>query len=177
MRSMQKFTLAFALFVALVLNASLSFYMHQFLTAANGVNLLMPVGMMLIALFDDTNKNEIWLAIGAGIISDIYFFGFIGIYALVLPLVCWLLQRAARFLPEVFWSRMLAIVIGAILIDMYSWLILNLLGISRISVVKLVISLFPTIGWSFIFALFTYRIWESLAVKHPFMVKLDNYRH
>ena len=60
---------------------------------------------MLIGLFDDTNENEIWLALGTGIIADIYFYGIIGIYTASLPLSCWAGRKIARFLPEIFWAR------------------------------------------------------------------------
>lgn len=175
MRSLRKFTLALWLFVALVLNGSLSMYLHPFFNV--GVNQLMPIGMMLIALFDDTNSKELWLAIGAGIISDIYFFGVLGLYSVCLPCVCWLLQKVARFFPEVFWVRLIAVLLGTILINSYNWLVLNLMGISNISVSALLGSFLPTIGWSLVFAVVTYKIWGSLADNFPFMVKLENYQN
>ncbi|MCT6812688.1 MAG: rod shape-determining protein MreD [Lactobacillus helsingborgensis] len=176
MRSLQKFSLAFALFVALAVNGSLSFYLHQFFSFGNASNLLLPVSMMLIALFDDTNAKEIWLALGAGVVSDIYSFGIIGIYAVCLPLLCWLLQKVARFLPEVFWARILAVLVAAILVDSFTWLVLNVTGLSNIAFTSLLQSIFPTLIWSFIFAAATYRLWWNLARDHPFMINLENYR-
>lgn len=175
MRSLRQFTLALGLFVALVLNSSLSLYLHSFFNL--GVNQLMPIGMMLIALFDDTNYKEIWLAIGAGVISDIYFFGVLGLYSVCLPCICWLLQKIARFFPEVFWVRSIAVLLGTILINSYNWLVLNLMGISNISISALFVSFLPTIGWSFVFTVITYKIWGSLADNFPFMVKLENYQN
>lgn len=177
MRTLQRYSLAFALFIAIVINGSLSFYMHQLFNFGNGSNLFMPVGMMLIALFDETNKKELWLALGTGIVSDIFFFGIIGIYAVILPVLVWIMQETARFLPEIFWARILAVLIGSILVNGYTWLALNITGIASIPITKLLISLFPTIVWSFVFTAITYRLWGHLALNHPFMVKLDNYRH
>lgn len=175
MNSLKKFTLAFALFLALILNGSLSLYLHPFLNM--GINQLMPIGMMLIALFDDTNKKELWLALGAGIISDIYFFGVLGIYSVCLPCVCWMLQEAARFLPELFWVRLIAVLAGAVLINTYNWLILNLSGISSVSLTSLVSSFLPTIGWSLIIVLISYKFWQMLSETFPFMVKQENYHN
>lgn len=176
MRSLRKFILAFALYVALALNGSLSFYLHQFFSWTSASNLLLPIGIMLIALFDDTNIKEVWLALGAGVVSDIYFFGIIGIYSICLPLVCWLLQKAARFIPEVFWARMLAVLIACVGINCFIWLILNVIGITRVSVLELLKGFLPTICWSIIFMSLTYKLWGYLATKYPFMVNLDNYR-
>ncbi|RMC25095.1 MULTISPECIES: rod shape-determining protein MreD [unclassified Lactobacillus] len=176
MHVFKKFTLAFALYVALVTNASLSFFLHQFFANTGGSNLLMPIGIMLIALFDDTNKNEIWLSLCSGIIADLYYFGIIGIYTISLPIICWGLQRIARFLPEVFWVRILVVLLTVILLDSYTWMIINLVGISSISVTKLLTSIIPTLCWSLLFTIITYKLWDVLASNYPFMVNLDNYK-
>lgn len=176
MKTMRKFTLVLALYVALAISGSLSFYLHQFFSFGKASNLLVPVSMMLIALFDDTNNKEIWLALGAGIVSDIYFFGIIGIYAIILPIVSWLLQKSARFLPEVFWARVLAVLIASVLTQGFTWLILNMTGLSSIGISKLVQSILPTLCWVFIFICATYKLWWNLALNYPFMVNLENYR-
>ena len=176
MKTLRKFTLVLALYVALAVSGSLSFYLHQFFSFGKASNLLVPVSMMLIALFDDTNDKEIWLALGAGIVSDIYFFGIIGIYAIILPIVSWLLQKSARFLPEVFWARVLAVLIASVLTQGFTWLILNMTGLSSIGISKLVQSILPTLCWVFIFICATYKLWWNLALNYPFMVNLENYR-
>ena len=176
MKTLRKFTLVLALYVALAVSGSLTFYLHQFFSFGKASNLLVPVSMMLIALFDDTNDKEIWLALGAGIVSDIYFFGIIGIYAIILPIVSWLLQKSARFLPEVFWARVLAVLIASVLTQGFTWLILNMTGLSSIGISKLVQSILPTLCWVFIFICATYKLWWNLALNYPFMVNLENYR-
>ena len=176
MKTLRKFTLVLALYVALAISGSLSFYLHQFFSFGKASNLLVPVSMMLIALFDNTNDKEIWLALGAGIVSDIYFFGIIGIYAIILPIVSWLLQKSARFLPEVFWARVLAVLIASVLTQGFTWLILNMTGLSSIGIFKLVQSILPTLCWVFIFICATYKLWWNLSLNYPFMVNLENYR-
>ena len=176
MKSLRKFSLVIALYIALAISGSLSLFFHRFFLIGNATNLLVPVSMMLIALFDDTNHKEIWLAFGTGVVSDIYFFGIIGVYAISLPIICWLLQKAARFLPEVFWARILAILISSILVEGYTWLIMNMTGLTSISSIKLIKSILPTLCWAFIFACVTYKLWWNLAVNYPFMVNLDNYQ-
>ena len=178
MRIVREWILAIALFVALVLDGSLSLYLHQFMVygSYNSACLFVPIGIMLIALFDDTNKREIWLALGTGIVADLYFLGIIGVYSVFLPLVCWACQRLARFLPEVFWARLIVVLAGVIILSIYSWIILSMVGMISISDHLMLISLIPTLIWSSIFTVLTYWIWGNLAQDYPFMINLDAYR-
>ena len=79
MSTFRKWVLAIGLFIALVVDGVCALYLHQFMTydhfAASSV--ILPLSVRLIGLFDDTNDNEIWLALGAGIVADIYFYGII----------------------------------------------------------------------------------------------------
>lgn len=176
MSSLKKYTLAFALFITLALNGSLSLYLHPLFGFNNGANLLLPIGMMLVALIDDINQKELWLAFGTGIVSDIFFFGIIGVYTVSLPCVCWLLQKGARFLPELFWARAIFTLIGTIFLNVYNWLFFNLTGIAKVSLGMLIKGLLPTLLWSAAFIILTYWIWNWLAIEFPFMVKQENYR-
>ncbi|BAQ57422.1 rod shape-determining protein MreD [Lactobacillus acetotolerans] len=178
MRILREWILAIALLVALILDGSISLYLHQFMVygSYNSACLLVPIGIMLIALFDDTNEKEIWLALGTGIVADIYFLGIIGIYSVFLPLICWACQKVARFLPEVFWARLLVVLLGVIILSIYSWLILSMVGMISISDHLMLISLIPTVIWSLIFTVLTYWVWGTLARDYPFMINLDAYR-
>ena len=176
MSSLKKYTLAFALFITLALNGSLSLYLHPLYGFSSGANLLLPIGMMLVALIDDTNQKELWLAFGTGIVSDVFFFGIIGIYTVSLPCVCWFLQKEARFLPELFWARAVFTLIGTVFLNAYNWLFFNLTGIAKVSLGMLLKGLLPTFLWSAAFIILTYWIWNWLAIEFPFMVKQENYR-
>ena len=146
----RKWVLAISLFVALVLEGVCSFYLHQFMTYGNygAFSVILPISIMLIGLFDDTNENEIWLALGTGIIADIYFYGIIGIYTVFLPLSCWAGQKIARFLPEIFWARLIVVLI----------------------------SLLVNLGWTILFFVLLYWIWGNLAQDYPFLIDLNAYR-
>lgn len=178
MRIFRKWVLAIALYVALVLDTSLALYLHQFLTWNNiGASCwLMPIGVMLIGLFDDINSKEIWLALGAGIVADISTLGIIGVYTVFLPLSCWVCQRIARFLPESFWSRLLVVLLGLALLDLYSWAVLTAVGVISISVHRLLLSLAFNLGWSIIAFVLSYWIWGNLAQNYPFLIDLSSYR-
>ena len=75
MSTFRKWVLAIGLFIALVVDGVCALYLHQFMTYDNfaASSVILPISVMLIGLFDDTNDNEIWLALGAGIVADIYF--------------------------------------------------------------------------------------------------------
>lgn len=178
MRIFREWILAIALYVALVIDGSLAFYLHQFMSWGNwGASCwLMPIGVMLISLIDDMNGKEFWLALGAGIVADLYTTGIVGIYAVYLPFSCWCCQRVARFLPEMFWSRLIVVLIGISGLDLYSWLILNAVGAISSGTSALVGSLIINLFWTAILTSITYWIWVNLARNYPFLVDVNAYR-
>lgn len=174
----RKWVLAISLFVALVLEGVCSFYLHQFMTYGNygAFSVILPISIMLIGLFDDTNENEIWLALGTGIIADIYFYGIIGIYTVFLPLSCWAGQKIARFLPEIFWARLIVVLIDTTAFIVYSWLVFKMIGFASISIHMLLMSLLVNLGWTILFFVLLYWIWGNLAQDYPFLIDLNTYR-
>ena len=178
MRIFREWVLAIALYVALVLDGSLAFYLHQFQNwHGYGASCwLMPIGIMLIALFDDMNDKEIWLALGAGVVADIYNFGIVGVYTVFFPLACWCCKKIARFLPETFWARLIIVLLGLTLLDAFVWLILNMVGLISTSLRTLLISLALNLVWSLIFFCLSYAVWANLSTRYPFLVNLEAYR-
>lgn len=178
MRIFREWVLAIALYVALVLDGTLSFHLHQFMHWGNygAACWLLPIGVMLIGLFDDTNYKEIWLALGAGVVADISTLGIIGVYTVFLPLSCWLCQKVARFLPEMFWSRLVIVLIGVSLLDAYCWGVLTMVGIVDASLHTLLLSIVINLIWSTVFFTLTYWIWGTLAQNYPFLIDLNAYR-
>lgn len=178
MHYLREWTLAIALYVALVLDGSLSFYLHQLLhfKGITASPWLLPIGIMLIALFDEMNSKEIWLALGAGVVADIYFLGIIGIYTVALPLLSWVGQKIARFLPETFWARLIAVLLGVCLFDLYSILLFSLLKMMKPSLSLLWLNLGLNLLWAALFFTLTYWIWGSLSRNYPFLNDLQAYQ-
>lgn len=178
MRFIREWALAIALYVALVLDGALSFYLHQFMHIGNLVagSWFMPIGVMLIALFDDTNSREIWLALGAGIVADLSSLGIIGVYTVFLPLASYCCERIARFLPETFWARLLLVLLGLSLLDAYSWGIFTLINMTTASWHVMLMSLLFNLAWSLFFFILSYWIWGHLAQNYPFLIDLNAYR-
>ena len=174
----RKWVLAIAMFVALIVDGICSFYLHQFMNYGSfgAASVILPISMMLIGLFDDTNDNEIWLAIGIGIVADIYFYGIIGIYTVFLPVSCWICQKVARFLPEVFWARLIVILFGTTVFVAYDWLVFKAVGLADASVYTLLMSLLVNLGWSAVVFVLVYWIWGNLAQDYPLLIDLNAYR-
>ena len=183
----RKWVLAIAMFVALIIDGICSFYLHQFMNYGSfgAASVILPISMMLIGLnsevsmvsaLRDTNENEIWLAIGTGIVADVYFYGIIGIYTVFLPVSCWLCQRIARFLPEVFGARLIVILLGTTVFIAYSWLIFKAVGLADASMHALLLSLLVNLGWSTLVFALLYWIWDNLAQDYPFLIDLNAYR-
>lgn len=178
MSILRKWVLAIALLVALIVDGICSLYLHQFMTYGSfgAASVILPISVMLIGLFDDTNGKEIYLAIGAGIVADVYFYGIIGIYTVFLPVSCWLCQKVARFLPEIFWARLIVILIGTTIFIAYSWLIFNMIGLTIVSFHALLTGLLVNLGWSILFFILLYWVWGNLAQDYPFLIDLNAYR-
>ena len=178
MSILRKWVLAIALLVALIVDGICSLYLHQFMTYGSfgAASVILPISVMLIGLFDDTNGKEIYLAIGAGIVADVYFYGIIGIYTVFLPVSCWLCQKVARFLPEIFWARLIVILIGTTIFIAYSWLIFNMIGLTIVSFHALLTGLLVNLGWSILFFILLYWVWVNLAQDYPFLIDLNAYR-
>ena len=178
MSTFRKWVLAIGLFIALVVDGVCALYLHQFMTYDNfaASSVILPISVMLIGLFDDTNDNEIWLALGAGIVADIYFYGIIGVYTVFLPATCWICQKTARFLPEMLWARLIVVLLGTAVFVAYSWLIFNMVGISAASAHVLLMSILVSLGWAVVFFFLLYCIWGNLAQDFPFLIDLNAYR-
>ncbi|EEJ72928.1 rod shape-determining protein MreD [Lactobacillus ultunensis] len=178
MSILRKWALAIAIFIALIVDGICSLYLHQFMTYDNfGVtSVILPISMMLIGLFDDTNEKEIYLAIGAGVVADIYFYSIVGIYTVFLPVSCWICQKVARFLPEIFWARLIVILVGTTAFVAYSCLIFDIIGLVATSIYTLLMELLVNLGWSIIFFILLYWIWGNLVQDYPFLVDLKAYR-
>lgn len=178
MHYLREWVLAVALYLALILDGSLSFYLHQFMhyDGVTTTTWLLSIGIMMIALFDEINSKEIWLALGAGVVADVYFLGFIGVYAVALPLLSWTAQKVARFLPETFWARLIAVLLGVCVLNLYSYGIFVVLKMQLFSFHLLLLNLGLNLLWAFVSFSLTYWLWGRLAQNYPFLNDLQAYQ-
>ncbi len=93
----------------------------------------------------------------------------IGIYTVAFPLICFLIQQSARFLPEVFWFLLVNLFSClSLCVSFYVYLTLNLVGIIQLSFASFLNSILPNLLWCFILVLCTYWFWIKLAEEYPF---------
>ncbi|WP_297819276.1 rod shape-determining protein MreD [uncultured Lactobacillus sp.] len=133
------------------------------------------VGIVLIGLCDDQNIDNVWLSLGIGIIADVFYLGFIGIYTVIFPLICYAAEKIARFLPEVFISRLFVALVAYLLVDIYVFLVSNAIGVIKASIIDLVKSFVPSLIVCLIIFLITYAFWVWLVEKYPFLDKRTPY--
>lgn len=173
----KRWWVAIALFFAMLLDGTLSAAIHPLLSHGSfkASCSFVVIGVIMLGLMDDMNFNEVWLSCVIGILADMYYLGFLGIYAVGLPVLCWLSQRIARFLPEVFWMRLIVTIVFYVLFNIYVWLILTAVGIVSVPASQLMISLLANAVWCIPFTIISYPLWYWLARNHPFLEHFNNY--
>ncbi|MBD5430045.1 rod shape-determining protein MreD [Lactobacillus sp.] len=171
MRILREWYVAIALLVAVILDGVVAFYAQGFIFRGTyGASCWFSViGIVLIGLSDDRNESNIWLALGIGIIADLYYLGFLGVYTVAFPTLCFLAEVIARFLPEIFWSRLVVSILAYILMDAYLFLVYSIAGTISLPISSLLKSLLPGVGIGIVIFLITYNFWIWLVEKHPFL--------
>lgn len=177
MAVLRRWYVAIALFIALILDGVLGklfqgWLFHGTYGAACWISL---VGICLIALCDDQNVNNIWLSLGIGILADGYYLGFFGVYTVAFPLICFLVEKIARYLPEVFWSRLVVCLLAYLAVNFYLYLIFSIVGVISLPISSLFKGMLLGLITSFILTLLTYSFWTKLVEKHPFLVHQTQY--
>lgn len=173
MAELRRWYVAIALFMALILDGVLAYNLQTFIfhRGFSGSCWLTIIGITLISLCDDKNDADIWLCLGLGLIADLYYLGIIGIYTVAFPLICFFIQQSARFLPEVFWFRLLICLVTYLCVSAYVFLMFNMVGIIQLSFASFSRSILPNLLWCFILVLCTYWFWVKLAEEYPFLKK------
>ena len=120
MATLRKWYVGIALFFTMILDGSLAWAFQKIMFRPNfgAACWFSVVGITLIALRNDLNKDNIWLSLGVGLLADIYYFGYIGVYTVAFPLLCYILQKLARFLPETFWFRLIISLISYLFVSL-----------------------------------------------------------
>ena len=118
-----------------------------------------------------------WLALAAGVVADLYFWGIIGIYTFILPALSAFGRWYARVFPELFVFRLLGNIVAITVSCLYTWLVFRLIGWTDLTLKAIGFSLLYTAGWTTGISLATYWLWAKLARSYPFLVDLDNYRY
>ncbi|MBP2057815.1 rod shape-determining protein MreD [Lactobacillus colini] len=171
MRILREWYVAIALLVALVLDGVIAFYAQGIIFKGTyGASCWFTIiGIVLMGLCDDRNDSNIWLVFGIGIVADLYYLGFLGVYTVAFPAVYFLAKSVARFLPEIFWARLMVSLAAYLLLDAYLFLAYSIAGTISLPISSLLMSILPSWGMCLIIFLITYSFWIWLINKYPFL--------
>lgn len=177
MATLRKWYVGIALFFAMILDGSLALAFQKIFYHPNWGTAcwFTVVGICLIALFDDLNKNNIWLILAIGVLADGYYFGYFGIYTVAFPLLYYILQKLTRFLPETFWFRLIVCLLSYLFVSVYVFFIYAIIGTQQIGIKSLLLSIFPSWVVCAIIFFITYALWQNLIGKYPFLENQKNY--
>ncbi len=174
MRYLKRWTVAIALFLALILDGSISHFVP--LLQDWGVNCwLTLIGLTLVGLEDEHNHQLIWLGLVLGLIADAYYLGIFGIYTFIFPMAVFGAQQLSRFLPVSFWFRWGTCIIIYAVATLYHFLAFYLVGLTQVSFRIWQSSLMPNLIWAALLSAISYPLWLYLATKFPFLVREETY--
>ncbi|MCT7764568.1 MAG: rod shape-determining protein MreD [Lactobacillus iners] len=171
MVQLKRWYIAIALFFTMVLDGVLSQTFTRFLGNMNVACWLSIILITLIALSDTHNMANVWLCLVVGLVYDIYYVGVIGIYIVAFPLLCYCVQKIAKYIPELFITRLLVCLLGYIGVYLYLLLVLNIIGIIDISLFAIIRQLVESLVMCGILYILSYNLLLKLIVKYPFLNK------
>ncbi|GKT03505.1 rod shape-determining protein MreD [Furfurilactobacillus sp. WILCCON 0119] len=114
--------------------------------------------LMAAAFFeDDIHMPTYWFAVVAGIIFDIFYMGYWGIYVFIFPVIVWLAKTLRRYLPVNLFATLLVCFLGFALQSLLSWIAFQIIGVTSASLADfLVVALAPTLAFNEIMVLIFY---------------------
>ena len=171
MVQLKRWYIAIALFFTMVLDGVLSQTFTRFLGNMNVACWLSIILITLIALSDTHNMANVWLCLVVGLVYDIDYVGVIGIYIVAFPLLCYCVQKIAKYIPELFITRLLVCLLGYIGVYLYLLLVLNIIGIIDISLFAIIRQLVESLVMCIILYILSYNLLLKLIVKYPFLNK------
>lgn len=159
------------LLFALILDGLLSFHLGALtsnISISFSVNSML-IGFVLLNLVYDQNQNHYYLAFGFGLLADWYYYGFIGVNFIVLPILTLIIQYVAKAVPATFGSRLITVLLANLFLQIYIFLVFNIFGVAQISLKEFLFTgiLVSTITAFVIFSLI-YNVWLNLIIDYPF---------
>ena len=177
MTTVKRWYIGIALFLTMILDGSLAWTFQRIVFHPNfgAACWFSVVGITLIALRNDLNNNNIWLALGIGILADIFYFGYLGVYTVAFPLLCFILQKLARFLPETFWFRLIICLVSYLFVSFYVFMMYIIVGTQQPTLSSFLLSIVPSWIVCILIYSLSYTFWINLIDKYPFLENQRNY--
>lgn len=116
---------------------------------------------------DDTHLPTYWFAVGAGIIFDLFYMGYWGVYLFIFPVIVWLARILRQYLPVNLFATLLVGFLGFGLQPLLSWLALQVVGLTSASLTDfLVTALAPTLALNEVLLVILYWPVRQIYLSH-----------
>ena len=177
MTTVKRWYIGIALFLTMILDGSLAWTFQKIIFHLDfgAACWFSVVGITLIALRNDLNINNMWLALGIGILADMFYFGYLGVYTVAFPLLCFILQKLARFLPETFWFRLIICLVSYLFVSFYVFMMYIIVGTQQPTLSSFLLSIVPSWIVCMLIYFLSYTFWINLIDKYPFLENQRNY--
>lgn len=159
------------LLLALLLDGTFSLNFQQIVhnTHVNASINLTMIGFVLLALDDDQNKKIIYLGLGFGLVSDWFYYGFLGYSFFLLPLTILAVQYISKAVPFTFTARLIVVLLVTFCWQVYQFILYNFFGLGQVGLLDFITSGLPfSLVLSLILTILTYALWNHLILKYPF---------
>lgn len=170
-RILTNWVIPLSLLLAVVISGTISLYFAPLIHTKYidaGLSLV-QVGIVLLGLNAEDNKKLVWVTLVLGIIADWYYFGFLGIYAILFPATLFVAQKISRFIPRTFWAYLLITLAILLTWQIYMFGLVNLFGVASVSIETFLINSLPaTLILGLVIYCLTYHLWMWLIQKYPF---------
>lgn len=155
-----KYVFPLGLFVALFLDGSISkiFAPYLFHYPYSMVSQLIILWLVLSYFFEgDIQIPLIGFAVAAGIVTDLYYSGILGLFMFLYPMVIGMTKIMAKHFTPSFGMILLAFLIDLAVFELFNYWAYAAIGIAHASLVQfLLYTLLPTLGLNLVYFLILY---------------------
>lgn len=139
-----------------------------FTTTAKLVPELTTLWLLATAFFEDEiHVPTYWFAIFAGVVYDLFYAGYWGIYLFIFPVVVWLARTLRQYLPVNLFATLLVGFLGFSIQPLFSWIALHLIGLTNVSLADfMVVHLAPTLALNEVLLVILYLPLRQLYLRH-----------
>ncbi|MCH3989930.1 MAG: rod shape-determining protein MreD [Lactobacillus sp.] len=168
MTAVKRWLAAIFLLLAAILSGSLAMFLRPVMwsQASFGITL---IGLVVLALYDEENYNLLWLAGLLGLLCDSFYFGFFGVCLVSFPVLTFLTQKLARYIPEIAWTKMLVALVAYLIQYLYLFLILAMFNLGNVSRSAFWQGLGASCLSGIFWIVLTFWLWRKVAQKFPFL--------
>ena len=155
-----RWTFIIGLLLSVFLDGTISqqFAGHLFRSSATAVPEITTLWLLCASFFEDQyHMPTYWFAVFAGVVFDLFYSGYWGVYLFIFPVIVWLARTLRQVLPVNLFATLLVGFLGFTIQPLLSWSALQMIGGTGTSVADfMVIDLAPTLALNEVILLILY---------------------